>query len=208
MNPTQTARGFTLLELLIGISLVGLILALLFAGMNLGIKSWDVGESRIATSSRQAIVLDFIRRTFEQARVVRWKSGDEDQLAFVGEPESVYFAGSISIRGRESGQHLVSIGLADGAGGRDLVMRWQVLDLRTPGFSRLESSQPKVLVEGVSSIRLSYYGAKSDSEESAWHEQWFQLGSLPRLIRLSITMENGETWPDVIAAPQIQAEQM
>ena len=42
--------GFTLLELLIAMSLLGFILALLFAGMRLGARSWDAGEARVEKS--------------------------------------------------------------------------------------------------------------------------------------------------------------
>jgi len=83
MNPR--AQGFTLLELLIGMTLVGFILSLLFAGLNLGTRSWEAGEKRMVTSSRQAVVVGFIRRALEQTYLLRWRMDDEDQLAFAGE---------------------------------------------------------------------------------------------------------------------------
>ena len=43
MKAWRKQSGFTLLELLIGLALLGLILALMFGGLRLGIKSWDSG---------------------------------------------------------------------------------------------------------------------------------------------------------------------
>lgn len=207
MNPVRPARGFTLLELLIGMTLVGFILTLLFAGLNLGTRSWDAGERRMVTSSRQAVVVDFIRHALEQAYPLRWRVDDEDQLAFAGEAESLRFVGSVAMHEGAAGNHLIALGLADGEGGRDLVMRWQVPDPRTPGFDPVEAAEPKVLIKAVKGMTLAYFGAQSDTEEPAWHDQWLDQKSPPELIRLQLTLENGETWPDIVAAPQIRTEE-
>jgi general secretion pathway protein J len=206
MTPIPRAQGFTLLELLIGMTLVGFILTLLFAGLRLGIRSWDAGEQHMVTSSRQAIVVDFIRRTLEQTYPLNWRVDNEDQLAFAGESESLQIVGPVPIHDGAASNYLIGLELVDGDGGRDLVMRWRMPDPREPGFAPLEEAKPKVLVKAVKEVTFAYFGAESDADEPAWHDQWVHQKAPPELIRLQITLENGETWPDIVVATPIRAE--
>ena len=206
MSAMRRVQGFTLLELLIGMTLVGFILTLLFAGLNLGTRSWEAGEQRMVTSSRQAVVVDFIRRVIERTDPMRWRVGEEDQLAFAGEAESLRFVGALAMHEGTTGNHLIALDLASGENGRDLVMRWRLPDLREPGFGPLEQAEPKVLLKAIRSMTLAYFGAEADTEEPAWHDQWLNQKAPPELIRLRLTMENGETWPDIIAAPRVRRE--
>lgn len=206
MNPIRRSQGFTLLELLIGMTLVGFILSLLFAGLNLGTRSWEAGEQRMATSSRQAVVVDFIRRAIEQTYPLRWRVGEEDRLAFAGEAESLRFVGTVAMHDGASGNHLIALDLVDGEIGRDLVMRWQLPDPGAPGFEPIEQAEPKVLIKAVKEMALAFFGAQSETEDPAWHDQWLDQKTPPELIRLQLTMENGETWPDIVAAPRARTE--
>lgn len=206
MNPIRRSQGFTLLELLIGMTLVGFILSLLFAGLNLGTRSWEAGEQRMVTSSRQAVVVDFIRRAIEQTYPLRWRVGEEDRLAFAGEAESLRFVGTVAMHDGASGNHLIALDLVDGETGRDLVMRWQLPDPGAPGFEPIEQAEPKVLIKAVKEMALAYFGAQSETEDPAWHDQWLDQKTPPELIRLQLIMENGETWPDIVAAPRTRTQ--
>jgi len=206
MNPIARMRGFTLLELLIGMTLVGFIVTLLFAGLNLGTRSWEAGEARMVTSSRQAVVVDFIRRALERTDPLVWRIGEEERLAFAGEAESLRFVGTLAMHEGVAGNHLAALELAAGETGRDLVMRWRVPDPREPGFAPLEEAEPKVLLKGIRQMDLAYFGAEADAESRAWHDQWLNQKAPPELIRLRLTMESGEAWPEIIAAPRVRRE--
>ncbi len=206
MNLKRRTQGFTLLELLIGMTLVGFILTLLFAGLSLGMRSWDAGEQRMVSSSRQAVIVDFIRRTLEQTYPLHWRVDNEEQLAFVGETDSLRIVGPVAIHDGASGNYLIALNQDEGDGGRDLVMRWKMPDPRAPGFGSLEEAKPKVLVKAIKGMTFSYFGAENDTDEPAWHDQWLHQKAPPQLIRLQLIMANGETWPDIVAATPIRTE--
>ena len=48
----RAQRGFTLVEVLIAISLLGLMLVILFGGLRLGGRSWDAIEQRTGRAER------------------------------------------------------------------------------------------------------------------------------------------------------------
>ncbi len=187
-------------------TLVGFILVLLFAGLNLGTRSWEAGEQRIAASSRQAVVVDFIRRTLEQAYPLHWKVDNEERLAFAGEAEALRFVGPVPMHGGSRVNQAVVLDLADSGQGRDLVMRRHLPDLREPGFEAAATAEPKVLIKGIERLVFSYYGAESDTEEPAWHDRWIEQKTPPELIRLQFVMQNGEPWPEIVAAPRLATE--
>ncbi len=208
MNPMRRAQGFTLLELLIGMTLVGFILTLLFAGLSLGLRSWEAGEQRMVSSSRQAIIIDFIRRTLEQTYPLTWRVDNEDQLAFAGERESLRMVGPLPMHEGAAGNFLIALDLGPGESGRgtDLVMRWQLPDARESGFDALEEAKPKVLAKAVKELNFSYFGAESETDEPTWHDQWVHQKTLPELVRMRVTLENDQTWPDIVVATPLRTE--
>jgi general secretion pathway protein J len=202
MSAPGRQRGITLLELLIALVLLGFIMTLLFAGLDLGTRSWDAGERRMNGASRQAVVDDFLRRTLEGAWPLMWRKDDEDVLAFAGEAESLRFAGPLARSAGTAAKQLLAIELAPGGQGRDLVVRWQWPDPRAPGFGPLDSAPPKVIVKQVKAVRFAYFGAESASDEPAWHDRWLARKVLPDLIRLRIEPHDDAPWPDIVVAPR------
>ncbi|MBL8254338.1 MAG: type II secretion system protein, partial [Candidatus Competibacter sp.] len=53
--------GFTLLELVVAITLVGLILVVLYSGLRLGLNGSDSGEQRAEATNRLRLAYEFLR---------------------------------------------------------------------------------------------------------------------------------------------------
>jgi general secretion pathway protein J len=204
MKPMRRSQGFTLLEFLIGMTLLGFILTLLFAGLSLGMRSWDAGEQHMVSSSRQAVIVDFIRRTLEQTYPMHWRVDNEDQLAFMGESDSLRLVAPVPIHEGLASNFLVALDQVEGDGGHDLVMRWKMPDPGAPGFGSLDGVKPKTLVKGIKGMTFSYFGSESETDQPAWHDQWLHQKAPPDMIRLQFIMESGEAWPDIVAATPIR----
>ena len=67
-------QGFTLLELLIALTLLGLILVLLFGGLRLGVRSWDASQQQIDTLNSLRSLESFLRREMSVAQPPFWAS--------------------------------------------------------------------------------------------------------------------------------------
>ena len=48
--------GFTLLELVVAITLMGLVLVMLYSGLRAGLNGWDSGEARAEATNRLRLV--------------------------------------------------------------------------------------------------------------------------------------------------------
>ena len=54
--------GFTLIEVLIAMSLLSIMMLLLFSSMRVSVRNWDAGEKRINKVSDAATAHNFFRR--------------------------------------------------------------------------------------------------------------------------------------------------
>jgi general secretion pathway protein J len=203
MNTTKAA-GFTLLELLIAITLLGFILTLLFGGMRLGARSWDISERHADQGERLALTQNFLRRQLSEIRPYHWPKKLSAGLAFVGEPQRVQLVAPLAARSAPGGLYLIEVELVHEQGLGRLVMK-RAFPLPDSGdFAALERAEKVVLAEQVQSVSFAYYGAPVGEEAPQWQDRWNSAGSrLPYLIRVRLTLSNGRAWPDLIVAPQV-----
>lgn len=201
-----TEKGFTLLELLVSMVLVGFILVLLFAGLRLGTQSWDVAEAKINSSSQRAVVMNLIRRMLEQSEPLRWTVNGTESIAFDAGADSIAFVGPIASREGLSGNNLVRLSLAQAEMGHDLIVQWHLTDPSARDFSVLEEAKPKTLLKSVESVQFDFFGAEDAIQEPNWHTDWHAKQRLPQLVRMRLVMVGGEKLPDLVVAPRLQGE--
>ncbi len=193
-------RGFTLLEMVIGITLLGLLLTLLYGGLRLATRSWESGETSVATQSRQAAVSAYLRRQIGQIFPLRWKMEDGLEVtAFSGEANTIRFAAPISAHLGPGGLHLIAIEpVADGQE-TDLILRWQLPLPEQKAFDFSEEASQSKLVRGIESVGFSYFGALSTDSEPSWHETWrVEDNTMPLLVRVRIKPVDGDEWPEIL----------
>jgi general secretion pathway protein J len=201
----RASAGFTLLELLIAITLLGLLLAALFGGLRLGARAWERSEERLEESARLQVVQNFLRERLAQA----YPLTAEDQtgrlrLAFEGTGDTLRF---VTLMPAYLGIGFAELLLAvdDRTGIENLVVQWRRFEL-TPQ-SDDEEPQIKVLLEDIEALEIAYYGALARGEPILWHEQWLDIMALPQLIRLRVIFAVGDRryWPDLIVRPMTDA---
>lgn len=199
----RQAGGFTLLELLIAMTLLGFILALLFGGMRLASRSWDAGELRSGHSTHLSLLQGFLRRELSQITPYRWKKKTDTEMAFTGEPARLRFVAPIAARLGPGGLYLVSLEQVRDSESSQLVMRRAIPESDSGDFTALDNAEKVVLAEQVETLTFSYYGAESKDAEPRWSDKWTNPTLPPALIRIRIKFSNARSWPDLVVAPQI-----
>lgn len=187
-------QGFTLLELVVAITLMGLVLVVLYSGLRLGLNGWDSGERRAEATNRLRSVQEFLRRQLAQSMTVYGTDNDRRErfVVFAGRSEDQFVA-PMPARLGQGGLYRMRIGMADG----QLQLRWRPY---LPGDPSTGEERVNVLLE-VSAMEWAYFGPERDNDQESpqWHADWTSTERRPLLVRLNLTLR-GEVWPDLVVA--------
>jgi general secretion pathway protein J len=201
-------RGFTLLEMLIGITLLSFVLVLLYGGLRLGTRSWEAGEKAIETNTRQTLLADFLHRQLSLIYPLRWRQGEKGLvLAFAGEPHALSFSGTFAARSGPGGIHHFVLDLPENDKEHSLRLRWRLNGQEVKAFEFPEEKDQRSLVRGVESLDIAYFGALQADEEAVWHDTWSHDTELPMLIRVRLKLVDAESWQDIVVPLQFNQAQ-
>ena len=215
MRSRQTGRslqqcGFTLLELLISITLLGLILVLLFGGLRLGVRSWDAVQQQVDNLNTVRSVEGFLRREIALAHPYRWKGQKGQHVAFLGTRNKLSFVTQLPARIGDGGLYAVSLELEQSGKGKRLLWRQTPLSSQMEDFSALAQAPEMVLagaeLSTVTDIWLSYFGRETETATPQWVDVWASDARIPMLIRIQVKFTDGSEWPDFVVAPMLASE--
>jgi general secretion pathway protein J len=200
------AAGFTLVEILVAITLLGLLMAALFGGVQLGVRAWEASEERLDESSRLATVQGFLRERLAQAYLLEELAPRADaRPAFAGEPDRLSF---ITLMPEHLGGGFQRMVLAVTAAdeGSDLAVTWWPAELDDAAVGP-DALRRRALLAHVAELRLSYFGSVERNQPPAWHEVWEQP-VLPQLILVQLRFPDRDlrSWPDLIVRPMIDGQ--
>lgn len=205
----RAQSGFTLVELVVAMVLLGIMMLLLYSGLTFAMRSWDAAEAVGTRTTDQRIGTSFLRRELGETFPMRWKEPTTLQFAFEGKASSLRFVSSRPAGLQAGGLALVGLAVeADGERRRSLVMRRAMPDDEAKDFGPLERSEekPTVLVAGVRDVSFAYFGAQNDFTDPAWVEEWPYPGRMPLLVRVRITLADGEALPEMLVRLMVGEE--
>ncbi len=198
--PARRQTGFTLIELVIAITLMGLTLVALYSGLRLGLNSWDSGEQRAEEINRLRAAQEFLRRQLAQSMTVYQTNEQQEQtVVFVGGRDRIEFVAPMLTHLGQGGLYRIRIETADGR----LWLRWRkyVRDDAEAG-----EQQETVLLDKVSAVDWAYFGTDPEDQSGqkpssppSWRSEWTIAGQRPLLVRLNLNL-GGQPWPDLVAS--------
>lgn len=207
------SRGFTLIEMLVGLTLLGVMLILIYASLNVGLRAWDTGEKRVSEASRQRVVQSFLRRELSQLFPVRWRGIPESKIAFEGAKDELKFVTMLTLgaSAREGGLqwgHLyVATDEAPGGERRQtLFIKRSAFNLQAKDWDGVDEAKPIPLVTGVKTFELGYYGAENDTVDPQWTSEWTNPLRMPQLIRITLQVDDGRNVPPLIVSLRLGEE--
>jgi general secretion pathway protein J len=197
MRPSRYRQsGFTLMEVLIALTLLALILVVLFSTLRLAGTSWDAGTARAEHNNEMRLVHNLIRRALGQAQPILLPSPSGTTLTFSGDGTAVRFTAPLPAQAGISGLYLMSLEVQDNGADKSLLLRRQQY---RPDLLELDTeAESTVLLEGISEASFSYFGSQGPYEPLVWTEQWEPSMRMPQLVRLSIVTD--APWPDLVVA--------
>ena len=200
LNPVPSSlylRGFTLIEVLIAMTLLSIMVVLLFSSLKICADSWEKGESKITDVNEIAVVYNFFQRHLSEENPL-WNdfSKEEKSFSFQGTAQSLQFVSTFPASAGRSGLQLFSIDLQKED--HDQVIKVTL----TPFFPIAKGEEwhkeEVTLIKHVSDFTLAYFGSDDLVGEGSWREDWLDKVVQPRLVKINIKLENEIYWPEMI----------
>jgi general secretion pathway protein J len=187
-RPT-TDTGFSLIEVIVALVVLGFLLAGLAQATRFGIAAWGL-ETRMAENAASLERMDrVLRRLIEQASPPAAAddkpfTGQEHRMVFMtllpNEPEAEPYR-----------RAQVSVGVNDH---HKLVLRWQPHPVAML-VGVQPSMQEVVLADGMERIDFAYRQAAADGGK--WSKTWADSG-LPSVVQIHFVLSSGHhRWPDM-----------
>ena len=202
LMPSTTGRqsGFTLLEILVALVVLGFLMVGLTQGVRAGLTMWGAQTRRVGETADLDAGARVLRRllsgiSLPSAGGFLVASSTEK---FEALPDSLTFVGNLPTGFGTTRRADITLELHEGR----LVLRW------TPRRHELSIAPPPEpieteLIRRVERFDLAYWGSPSPGEPAGWQSRWDRR-DIPELIRVRLGFAKGDRrrWPDLIAAPQ------
>jgi len=198
MAPSGSRRdaGFTLVEMLVALTLLALAAGMMFEGLGSGQRLWAGEAARTARGESVEAAQAALRARIEQLRpVTRFAGsaiyadvdGSDRRLAFTAPPADAQ-------RPAAARRYLLTLGEQG-----DLVLgsATQV----DAGDSADYTDQ--VLLRDVGGLDISYYGPDPTGRAPQWRSDWTQRATPPQLVKIKLAFRSGDrrVWPELIVHP-------
>jgi prepilin-type N-terminal cleavage/methylation domain-containing protein len=187
--------GFTLMEMLIAVTLVAMIAVGLWSVLGISVRSWSRGTEFIDKNQRHRSILDKVRKQIASAYPLFGPTDLEQpggsNFIFTGTENSISFVTLNSLKFQESpGLTLVSYEIAQDSGGnyslveKEARYTGQILD---QGLM-INLSEAIPIFENLSSCIFEYFDPGNNDNTSQWVSEWDGSARRRFPAAVSITM--------------------
>lgn len=194
-DPRQ--NGFTLLETLVVVVVLGLLMVGLTQGVRAGLALWGAQQRRVAETADLDTGARLLRTLLTGLPAAPPGAAGANPVAVKGDAEHLSFLGDLPTGLGTTRRADISLGLHNG----NLVLSW------TPHRHEVPLGPPPKptdteLVAGVRRLEIAYWGAAAPDQPAAWQTRW-DGPAPPSLVRIRLVFGKGDRrhWPDLIAAP-------
>jgi general secretion pathway protein J len=184
-------RGFTLIELVLALTIVALMMTVLFGGLRVGLRAWQRGEEKAETLEHARSMTLLLEQTLGGVYPFQGRSDEnsQPQVFFQGETEKVSFVTTSPPVPFSTPLAFTAITMSvDGGTAPGLAIREKAL----PNFDPFEEVAPSLIDPTVTAIRFRYLRGP---DSGSWEETWSGADerAIPRAIEVTVTaVVNGQ----------------
>lgn len=189
--------GFTLVEMLVSLTLLALAAGLMLEGLGSAQRMWAGEAARTArgesVEAAQAMLRARIERLrpasrFEGSTIYADIDGGDRRLVFLAPPTEVE---------RPAAARRYRLALSDQG---DLVLGWQPLQVDA-AIGDVYTDQ--VLLRDVGGLDIGYFGPDPTGGAPRWRPDWTRRAAPPQLVRIKLALRDGDrrVWPELIVHP-------
>jgi general secretion pathway protein J len=193
------AGGFTLLETLVVVVVLGLLVIGLGHGVRTGLALWGAQQRRVGQTAELDASARILRTLL--TGIMPSPASSTESLTpgngFKGDGEHLNFVGDLPTGLGTTRRADIELGLRHG----NLVLTW------TPHRHEIPLGPPPAPVETeliakVERLEIAYWGSTTPDQPAAWQTRW-DGPAAPELVRIRLVFGKGDDrrWPDLMAAP-------
>ncbi|MGY2297037.1 prepilin-type N-terminal cleavage/methylation domain-containing protein [Pseudomonas yamanorum] len=189
-------RGFTLLEIMIVLSLLGVLLALV-GGALLGANRAVLKAQRYTVSLDESrAAQQFLRTSISEALPLDVTEDDSQTNGFfVGAPQRLQFVATLpGVLG--GGIQRFTLQLSEG----ELQVAFARFESGAQARVPATRSEPQVLLKNVDDLQFSYRGLSPKGQATGWISNWPWTKRLPYAVRIAAQVNGPVPWVTQVVA--------
>jgi general secretion pathway protein J len=185
-------KGFTLLELLISIAILGIIIVILVGALRLGFRSVDTGEKKIDSIERMRVSLSIIDSQIQSQIPLSYEAEGVTQYYFSGARDSLQLSTNYSIWGGQKGYVIVSYRVSSEEEGKAVLYA-------SEHIVGVEDVKETKLLDAFDDIYFEYFYKGPTDEVGNWVEEWTDTSQMPSKIKIHL-IKGGKDLPLIVPA--------
>jgi len=201
----SVASGFTLIEVIVTLTILGFIVLMVSGTFRLGLSSWERGDAIKEDYQKIRMASQLVSQQVKSLvpYKIKTEKAEGDYLAFHGKAHSLRFVSALGIKARrpEGFVYVVYQFKDEGEKKGRLVLYEQRALTRDFFEDDLKEEAAVTLLEGISQIRFEYFreADKEKSRAEEWVEEWNakEEKELPRAVRMTVTYWNERSVEEV-----------
>ena len=194
--------GFSLIEMLVALTLVALLGGLLAAGLSLGgrvVARTDKSAGAMRQRREAHVALRRLLQSIEPEAVTR---NGIKAIAFEGQPDQMQ--ATVVLPSHLSRGALYRMTLKRDPA-NTLVVAFQGKPL-IPRLDNAATETATVITDNIDTMTFRFFGAVRADGSRKWRDTWVNETTLPELIKINVRVKDGgQDWPSLIVAPRIEA---
>ncbi len=192
--------GFTLVELLVAMTLLGFLTVLLFGGLRFGTRAWERSQENYADENAIRSAEGLLASAIAQAYPLPLHAGTHGLgVDFDGQAQQMTWLSAAS--DNAGAMRRLRLAAQPQGSGMDLDL------LASAELATTQEPARQRLLGKVSAFDLAYLGRRNGEKTSRWAADWRGQPRLPDLIRVRVRMTDTRlAWPDLVVAPRITAD--
>jgi len=208
----RRSAGFTLVELLLAITLMSILLGLTYSGLRAATRSSQRGEQLLAAGGELRAAHQFIRRQLNQMLPLSFAEtadANAQRIVFEGDASHIKYVAPMPGYLGTGGPQVQVVEVAnDGEGG--FVVQFSHALLQGFTDDRLLDRDPVLLLEGVKSAGFEFLGKDEEGELTDWSSSWDKPEQLPVAVRLDVEFKEGLNleWPELAAGVKVDEQSL
>ncbi len=177
--PSGTEDGFTLLELLISITVLGLMILVMSGSISIGLKSVDKGEREVSRQERLRGTFTLVdRQISSMVKALRPVEG-ERVVWFEGDQKSCLFLTERSLWGWKEGISEVRYEISESPADGLIIAESE----RIPWLEEGAEPDTYTMLDGLEEAEFRYLDTNTSGEKE-WIEEWTSKDHYPEAIAL------------------------